>query len=96
MNPPDFLAVQLEPRHMVGQSVSKNDWFGQASIEQNDREWVSCMKRARGNTVGCEFALKNRHLGYIENDVQFPVLIPNSMIYVNSNTIPDLQVHQIE
>jgi hypothetical protein len=32
----------------------------------------------------------------LEDDVQLPVLTPNSMLYLNSNTMPVLQPHQIE
>lgn len=38
-----------------------------------------------------EVALNYRPLGYVEDDVQLPVLTPNSMLYLNSNTIPVLQ-----
>ena len=46
--------------------------------------------------VDCEIALNNRPLSYMEDDVQLPVLTPNSMLFVNSNVLPELPPHNIE
>ncbi len=43
-----------------------------------------------------EVALNDRPLSYVEDDLQFPVLKPNSMLFMNSNTLPELQPHHIE
>ena len=43
-----------------------------------------------------EVALNSRPLSYVEDDVQFPVLTPNSLLFLNSNVLPDLQPHNIE
>ena len=87
-------------------NLSRAPWWG----GQFER-MIGLVKGALNKTIGngflawkeleeilldVEFALNNRPLGYVEDDVQLPVLTPNSMLYLNSNTIPELQVHRIE
>lgn len=43
-----------------------------------------------------EITLNNRPLGYVEDNIQLPVLTPNSMLYLNSNTLPELPPHEVE
>ena len=43
-----------------------------------------------------EVALNNRPLDYVEDDVQQPILTPNSMLLGQSNTIPQLEPHNID
>ena len=43
-----------------------------------------------------EVALNNRPLQYVEDDVQRPILTPNSLLFVGSNAIPELQTHNVE
>ena len=38
----------------------------------------------------------NRPLSYLEDDPQLPVLTPSSMLFMNSNVLPELQPHRIE
>ena len=37
--------------------------------------------------------LNNRPLSYLEDDPQLPFLTPSSMLFVNSNVLPELQPH---
>ena len=43
-----------------------------------------------------EVALNGRPLSYVKDDHQLPVLTPNSLLYPQSNVIPDLDVHHID
>jgi len=43
-----------------------------------------------------EINLNNRPLSYVEDDVQLPLLTPNSLLFVNSNVLPELQPHHVE
>ena len=43
-----------------------------------------------------EITLNQRSLSYIEDDVQLRVLTPRSMIFLDSNTVPELETHHIE
>lgn len=43
-----------------------------------------------------ETGLNNRPLSYVEDDIQAPTLTPNSMLFINSNTIPELEVYHVE
>ena len=43
-----------------------------------------------------EITLNNRPLSYLEDDPQLPVLTPSSMLFVNSNVLPELQPQRIE
>ena len=46
--------------------------------------------------VDVEITLNNRPLSYLEDDVQFPLLSPNSLLFLKSNLLPELQPHRIE
>ena len=63
--------------------------------------------KAGGNTVltwnelqdvllNVEIALNNRPLDYVEDDVQLPVLTPNSLMFNRPNQIPTQDYHNIE
>ena len=43
-----------------------------------------------------EITLNNRRLSYLVDDPQLPVLTPSSMLFVNSNVLPELQPHHIK
>ena len=43
-----------------------------------------------------EVALNNRPLSYIEDDVELPVLTPNSMLNINPSVLPELKPHHID
>jgi len=40
-----------------------------------------------------EVALNNRLLGYLEDDIEMPVLTPNSIQFVGSTHLPELEPH---
>lgn len=40
-------------------------------------------------------ALNNRPLSYLEEDIQLPVLTPNSMLHINPSYLPKLQLHHV-
>ena len=41
-------------------------------------------------------ALNNRPLSYLEDDIQFPVLIPNTFLFEQPNLLPELEPYHIE
>ena len=43
-----------------------------------------------------EITLNNRPLSYIEDDLQNPVLTPNSLMFVSSNVLPEMQPHRVD
>ena len=43
-----------------------------------------------------EIALNNRPLSYVEDDIQLPILTPNSMMFEQSNLIPEEDIESIE
>ena len=43
-----------------------------------------------------KIALNNRPLSYVEDDVQLPVLTPNSMLHINPNYLPELKAHHLQ
>ena len=43
-----------------------------------------------------EVTLNNRPLSYVEDDLQFPILTPNSFLYGRSNLLPELEPHRVE
>ncbi len=87
-------------------NLSRAPWWG-GQLER----MIFLVKGALNKTIGngflawkeleeilldVEFSLNNRPLGYVEDDVQLPILTPNNMLYLNSNAIPELQPHRIE
>lgn len=40
-----------------------------------------------------EVALNNRPLSYADEDVQLPLLMPNSLVFAQPNMLPELQPH---
>jgi hypothetical protein len=43
-----------------------------------------------------EIAVNNRPLGYVEDDVQFPTLTPNSMLFMQPNLLPEEETSDVE
>ena len=43
-----------------------------------------------------DLAVNNCPLSYVEENVQLPLLTLNSMLFLNSNILPELQSHRIE
>ena len=43
-----------------------------------------------------EIALNNRSLSYLEDDIQLPILTPNSILHQNPNYLPELKAHHLE
>lgn len=43
-----------------------------------------------------EVTLNNRPLCYQEEDVQLPTLTPNTLLFLNTNILPELQPHQLD
>ena len=42
-----------------------------------------------------EIALNIRPLCYVEDDIQLPVLTPNSLLFLRSNQLPELKPHHL-
>ena len=45
--------------------------------------------------LGVEIVLNNRSLCYLEDDIQLPVLTPNSLLFLRSNQLPELEPHHL-
>ena len=43
-----------------------------------------------------EICMNNRPLSYLEDDIEFPILTPNSFVLQQSNVVPELEGHHIE
>jgi hypothetical protein len=54
------------------------------------------LKELRDVILDVEVTLNNRPLSYVEDDIQFPILTPNSLLYGRSNVLPELEPHQVE
>ena len=44
--------------------------------------------------LNVEIALNNRPFCYCEGDIQLPVLTPNSLLFLRSNRLPELEPQQ--
>ena len=71
---------------------------------------IGLIKTALNKTIGCgmltwtelcevvldvEIALNIRPLCYVEDDIQLPVLTPNSLLFLRSNQLPELEPHHL-
>ena len=87
-------------------NLSRAPWWG----GQFER-LIGLVKTALNKTIGngmlrweqlqevlldVEINLNSRPLSYVEDDVQLPLLTPNSMLFLNSNVLPELQPYHIE
>ena len=87
-------------------NLSRAPWWG----GQFER-FIGLVKTALNKTIGngmlrweelqevlldVEINLNSRPLSYVEDDVQLPLLTPNSMLFLNSNVLPELQPYHIE
>ena len=88
-------------------NLSRAPWWGRGQFEK----MIGLVKSALNKTIGfgflqwnelqellldVEITLNNRPLSYLENDVQLPVLTSNSQLFLNSNLLPNLELHRIE
>ena len=86
-------------------NLSRAAWWG----GQFER-LIGLVKTALNKTIGCgmltwtelcevvldvEIALNNRPLCYVEDDIQLPVLTPNSLLFLRSNQLPELEPHHL-
>lgn len=46
--------------------------------------------------IDVETAINSRPLDYVEDDIQLPVLTPNSLLFLQPNQIPELEAHRIQ
>ena len=99
----DFLAKQSITWQF---NLSRAPWWG-GQFEH----LIGLMKAAFYKTVGqglltweelnevvldVEVTLNNWPLSYLEEDVQLPTLTPNSLLFLNSNILPELSPYQLE
>lgn len=54
-----------------------------------------CWSELEEVVLDVEVAFNNWPLSYLEEDIQLPVLTPNSMLHINSSYIPKLQPHHV-
>ena len=87
-------------------NLSRAPWWG----GQFER-MVGLVKRSPYKTIGngflswteleevildVEVSLNNRPLSYVEDDVQLPVLTPNSLLFDRSNVLPETKPHRLD
>lgn len=99
----DFLAHQQISWQF---NLSRAPWWG-GQFERMVGLVKGAMRKSIGNAqltydelkevlLDVEVALNNRPLSYVEEDVQLPVLTPNSMLHTQPNSIPEMPPHHKE
>ena len=53
-------------------------------------------KELQDVVLDVEVALNNRPLSYLEDDIQFPVLTPNTFLFEQPNLLPELEPYHLE
>ena len=87
-------------------NLSRAPWWG-GQFERIIGLVKSALRKCIGNgmlrwkeleevLLDVEVTLNNRPLSYVEDDLQLPVLTPNSLLFANSNILPELEPHHIE
>ena len=76
---------------MSGLSVFSNEPFTRL-IGNNTLSWEELSEVV----LDVEVALNNQPLSYIEDDVELPVLTPNSMLNINPSVLPELKPYHID
>lgn len=88
---PCWKLQQVEIPWVVPQSgkASLNIWL--ASIGNG----MLCFPELEEVVLGVEVALNNRPLNYLEDDVQLPVVTPNTMLHINPSHLPKLRSQHV-
>ncbi len=87
-------------------NLSRAPWWG-GQFERIIGLVKSALRKCIGNgmlrwkeleevLLDVEVTLNNRPLSYVEDDLQLPVLIPNCLLFANSNILHELEPHHIE
>jgi hypothetical protein len=62
------------------------------SLYKTIRNGFLSLKELRDVILDVEVILNNRSLSYVEDDIQFPILTPNSLLYGRSNVLPEFNL----
>ncbi|XP_048580704.1 uncharacterized protein LOC116619237 isoform X2 [Nematostella vectensis] len=87
-------------------NLSRAPWWGgqfermiglvKASLHKSIGHGMLYWKELQEILLDMEITLNNRPLSYIEDDVQLPLLTPHSLLFIKSNTLPEIQAHHIQ
>ena len=53
------------------------------------------LEELREIILDVEVTLNNRPLSYVEDDIELPILTPNSLLYGRANVVPELEPHRV-
>ena len=87
-------------------NVSRAPWWGgqferligliKQSLYKTIGNGFLSLDELREVMLDVEVTLNNRPLSYVEDDVQYPILTPNSLLYGRTNVLPELESHRVE
>ncbi|KAK3719160.1 hypothetical protein QZH41_005637 [Actinostola sp. cb2023] len=99
----DFLAQQQIHWQF---NLSRAPWWGgqfermvglvKAALYKTIGNGMLSWKELQEVILDVEVTLNNRPLSYVEDDIQLPILTPNSLLYIQHNMLPDLQTHHVQ
>jgi hypothetical protein len=86
-------------------NLSRAPWWG-GQFERLIGVFKNAFRKSVGNgnlswteleevVLDIEITINNRPLSYVEDDVELPILTPNSILHMNSTYIPELEDHHI-
>ncbi|XP_028393614.1 uncharacterized protein LOC114517960 [Dendronephthya gigantea] len=87
-------------------NLSRAPWWG-GQFERLVGLFKSAFYKSIGNrtlrwneleevVIDVEVCLNNRPLSYVEDDVELPLLTPNTMLTINPNHVPELKAHHMD
>ena len=90
------MAIQLKQGPLVGRPIREDDRACKAGLVQVN--WGAHLTWGELEEVilDVEVTLNNRPLTYVEDDIQLPVLTPNTMIFGQPNLLPEDDVDSME
>ncbi|KAK3748474.1 hypothetical protein QZH41_005911 [Actinostola sp. cb2023] len=87
-------------------NLSRAPWWGgqfermvglvKAALYKTIGNGMLSWKELQEVILDVEVTLNNRPLSYVEDDIQLPILTPNSLLYIQHNMLPDLQTHHVQ
>ncbi|KAK3704546.1 hypothetical protein QZH41_018266 [Actinostola sp. cb2023] len=92
----EVFALAVEEANELDQLLSRTNLWRTLRVGVWMRRRVSNGVSWTPGLLDVEVALNSRPLSYVEDDHQLPVLTPNTLLYTQSNVIPELEIHHVE
>ena len=87
--------MAIQPRRLVGTQFERLIELVKTALNKTIGKGMLTWAELCEVVLDVEIALNNRPLCYLEDDIQLPVLTPNSLLFLRSNQLPELEPHYL-